>query len=235
MKSRHLLTCIFLYITVIVCNAQTTKICIVSAADTTFLHQHVGLTIFNNFTDTIPINFSIIHHLEKKLQDYLNPDYSVSFVQFPDSVISAKNGFFSSAKTKKIKQWITTKKDIYDLVIVIDNMELSENNRMIPKYTSGIFSRGSNVAYYTTISFFAYRTSNLKMLEYYHEGGDFLKLDKGFKLPEDKKSFTPEMMNYLYDGFRNYLDSRVEHFLAKTYLVPQDRIDLKKAELGTAK
>lgn len=235
MKTRYLLTSILLCSTLFVCNAQTTKICIVSVADTTFLHQHVGLTIFNNFTDTIPINFSIIQQLEKKLKDYLSPAYTVSFDQLPDSVVKAKNGYFSSAKTKKIKQWITTKKDIYDLVIVIDNMELSENNRLIPKNTSGIFSRGKNIAYYTTISFFAYRTSNLKMLEFYHEGGDFIRIDKGFKLPEDRKSFTPEMINLQYEGFRNYLDSRVEHFLSKTFLVPQDRIDIIKAESRTAK
>ena len=154
-------------------------------------------------------------------------------VQLPDSVTKVKNGFFSQARTKKIKQWIKNSKDLYDFVIVIDNMGLSENVRPMRDNTSGVLGRMNSIAYYSTISFFGYRTSNLKPLEYYNQGGDFIKPIKNFKMPEDKRSFTPEMLTFLYDGLKNYLDSRVEYFLAKSYLVPQDKIDAKKAEWGT--
>jgi len=239
MKPTHLLTGLVLCLTMFVftnnSSAQTSKIAIVSVADTTFLHRHAGLTVFTNFTDTLPVNFAIVTHLEKKLQTYLTPVYSVTVVQLPDSVLKAKNGYFSSSKSKKIKQWIKNSKDLYDFIIVIDNMELSDIYRYIPKKSSGLLSRPSFLSYYTTITFFAYRTSNLKPLEYYHEGGEFLKTIKNFKLPDDKKSFTPETMNLIYDGFKSYLDSRVEYFLAKSFLVPQDKIDAIKAESGTTK
>lgn len=123
--------------------AQTTRIGIVSAADTTLIYLHLGLTALTNFIDTIHINFSIVDHLEKKLQVYLNPAYTVTVVHLPDSVMKVKNGFFSQARTKKIKQWIKNSKDQYDFVIVIDNMELSENCRPMHNNTSGLFSRMS--------------------------------------------------------------------------------------------
>jgi len=215
--------------------AQTSKIAIVSVADTTFLHRHAGLTVFTNFTDSMSINFSMVGHIEKELLTYLLPGYSVTVVQLPDSILKAKNGYFRSDKSKKIKLWIKNKKDLYDFVIVIDNMELSEVYSFIPKNSSGLLSRPSFLSYYTTITFYGYRTSNLKTLEYYHEGGEFMKAIKNFKLPEDKKSFTPETLDLINLGFKKYLDSRVEHFLSKTYMVPQDKIDAIKAESGTGK
>ena len=239
MKLKHLFTGLLLCLTSLICtlnsHAQTSKIAIVSAADTTFIHRHVGFTAFSNFIDTLHTNFSIPSYLEKEIQLYLAPSYSVSVVQLPDSVLKAKNGFFSSTKTKKIKQWIANQKDLYGIVIVIDNMGLSENDRLIPVNTSGIFSNRSYVSYYTTISFFAYRTSNLKLLEYYNQGGKFIQPAKGIKLPDDKKSFTPETMSILNTGFKSYLDSRIEYFLTKTYLLAQDKIDAIKAESANTK
>jgi len=234
MKSKHLFLRLILSLTCFVgalnSQAQSTKIAIVSAADTTFVHCHVGFTAFTNSIDTLKPNFSIPDYLEKKIQFYLAPQYSVSVVQLPDSVLKAKDGFFRSTKTKKIKQWIQSNKDLYDMVIVIENMGLSENERQIPKNTSGIFSNRSYVSYYSTISFFAYRTSNLKPLEYYNQGGKFIQTVKDFKLPDDKKSYTPEILNSINNGFKSYLDSRVEYFLAKSYLLAQDKIDAIKAE-----
>jgi hypothetical protein len=239
MKPKNLFTGLFICFICFVyspeCSAQTTKIAIVSVADTTLIYQHLGFTAFTNFIDTIHINFSIVNHLEKELQTYLTPTYSVTIVQLPDSVLKVKNGFFSQARTKKIKQWIKNSNDLYNIVIVIDNMGLSENYRPMHDNTSGLFSRMTYLFYYSTVSFFAYRTSNLKPLEYYNQGGEFLKPVKNFKLPEDKRSFTPEMMNLINEGFKSYLDSRVEHFLTKSYLVPQSKIDEIKAESGTAK
>ena len=234
MKPIHLLSGLLLSLTCLACSlqAQTSRIAIVSVADTTIIHQHVGFTAFTNFIDTMSINFSIIGHLEKKLLTYLTPGYTVTVVQLPDSVLKAKNGLFSSAKSKKIKQWIKNSKDLYDVVIVIDNMGLSENYRPMRDNTSGFFSRTSYISYYSTISYFGYRTSNLKPLEYYNQGGEFMKPVRNFKLPEDKRSFTPEMKTFLFEGFRNYLDSRVEYFLTKSYMVSQDKIDAVKTETG---
>ena len=239
MKPTHLLSGLFMCFMCFAgsqnCRAQTSKIAIVSVADTTVIYHHVGLTVFTNFIDTLHLNFSMIGQMEKTLHSYLDSVYSVKVVQLPDSVMKVKNGFFSQARTKKIKQWIRSSKDLYDFVIVIDNMGLSENDRPMRSNTSGFFSRISYISYYSTISFFGYRTSNLKPLEYYNQGGEFLKPIKNFKLPEDRRSFTPEMRTFLYDGFKNYLNSRVEYFLAKSYLIPQDKIDAIKAEAGTTK
>jgi len=178
MKSAFIRICLFLGITCFVfsvdCQAQGTRIAIVSVADTTCVHRHVGLTIFTNFCDTIQMNFPLLQQMEGKLMAYLNTNYTASVVQLPDSVLKVKNTFFRQSRTKKIEQWIKNSKDQYDLVIVMDNMELSENDRLVPKSTSGIFSRTYFASYYTTISFFAYRTSNLKQLEYYHQGGNFI-------------------------------------------------------------
>ena len=215
--------------------AQIRNIAIVSVADTTCIHRHVGLTAFTNFIDTLHVNFPIIHQIEGKLMTYLSQKYTVSVVQLPDSVLAVKNTFFSSKRDKKIKQWITYNMDLYDLVIVIDNMELSENYRMIPKYTSGIYSGSYYASYFSTMTFYAYRSSNLKPLDYYHEGGKFMQENKDFKIPNHKKSITPEMMILVNDGFKSYLDQRVEYFLVKSYLFPQDRIDVMKAEPVTTK
>ena len=238
MKPTHLfkgLFICFIFYVCTPCSALTTKIAIVSVADTTVLHRHAGLTVFSNFSDTLHLNFSIIHHLENKLQTYLTSSYFVTVVQLPDSVLKAKNGFFSSARNKKVKQWIKNIKDQYNVAIVIDNMELPEILKFIPNNTSGLLSRPGILSYYTTLTFNAYRTSNLNLLEYYQQGGEFLKPDKRFKLPEDKHSFTPEMMNLINEGFKSYLDSRVEHFLTKSYLVPQSKIDEIKGESGKSK
>jgi len=233
MKPTHLLTgllvCLSYFACTQNCRAQTSKIAIVSISDTTFIHQHLGLTAFTNFVDTLHLNFSMIDRMEKTLHTYLDPGYTVTVVQLPDSVLKVKNGFFSAARTKKIKQWIKNSKDVYDIVIVIDNMGLSENERLMRSNTSGLLSRMSYISYYSTISCFAYRTSNLKELEYYNQG-QLVKPVKNFKLPENKRSFTPEMINLLYNGFKNYLDGRVEYFLTKTYLIPQDKIDAIKGE-----
>lgn len=239
MKPRQLFTGILLCLICLVCTlnlqAKTTKIAIVSVADTTFIHRHIGFTAFTNYIDTLPINFSMINYVESKLQSYLNPGFSVSVVQLPDSVSKVKNRFFISAKTKKVKEWIYNNKDLYDFVIVIDNAGLSENNQLIPKNTSGIFSNHSYASYYSTISFFAYQTSNVKLIEYYNLGGVFIMPLRNFKLPKERNNFTPEILNFLYDGFKNYLDSRVVYFLVKTDLLAQDKKDIIKSESGTIK
>lgn len=225
-------------LTYLICsiNAQAqSRIAIVSVADTTFVHRHVGFTVITNFKDTLHVNFPIINYLESKLKFFLDDQYKISVVNLPDSVLKVKNGFFSSARTKKINQWIKASKELYDYVVVIDNMGLNENDRLIPENTSGLFSRMNGVAFYSTISFYAYRTSNLKPVEYYNQGGKFILPFEKFKLPEDKRSFTPEMMVMINDGFKFYLDTRVEHFLAKSYLCPQDRIDAKKAQTSSTK
>jgi hypothetical protein len=227
MRPGHLITgfflCLICFVFTLNLQAKTTRIAIVSVADTTFIHRHIGFTAFTNYIDTLPINFSMINYMESKLLSSLNPGFSVSVVQLPDSVLRAKNRIFISAKTKKVKEWINSNKDLYDFVIVIDNAGLSENNQLIPKNTSGIFSNHSYASYYSTISFFAYHTSSLKLIEYYNLGGEFIMPIRNFRLPKERNNFTPEILNFLYDGFKNYLDSRVEYFLAKSNLLLQDK------------
>ncbi len=99
----------------------------------------------------------------------------------------------------------------------------------MPDNTSGLYTRGRIIGFYTTIAYLAYRTANFQELEYYYIGGKFLMPVKNLRLPEDKRTFSPEMQVVLEDGFTKYLDSRVEYFLTKTYLVPQNLIDRIKA------
>jgi len=244
MKSKQLFLCLFLcsgsLFNMHIAHAQT-KVAIVSAADTTFIHRHLGVTIFANFTDTLPINYSIVNYVEKKIQFYLNENYSMSVVQLPDSVLKLKNGFFSSARTKKVKQWIKSNKDLYDYVIVLENMSLPDIYGLIPANTSGVYSKNAMFrskpfcAYYSSITFYVYRSSDLKPLEYYNGGGELFVPIKKFNTPTEKNSFTPQMLDFIYEGFKGYLDSRVEYFLAKSYLLPQDKIDAIKAKSTIAK
>jgi len=244
MKSKQLFLCLLLcissFLNMVTSQAQT-KVAIVSAADTAFIHQHLGVTIFANFTDTLPINYSIVNYLEKKIQFYLNENYSISVVQLPDSILKLKNGFFSSAKTKKVKQWIKSNNDLYDFVIVLENMTLPNDYGLIPKNTSGIYSKSAMFrskpfsAYYSSITFYVYRSSDLKPIEYYNGGGELFLPIKNFNVPTEKNGFTPQMLDSIYEGFKSYMDSRVEYFLAKAYLLPQDKINAKKAQSSTAK
>jgi hypothetical protein len=230
MRDMNLLHYLTLSLTLAICisnsSAQTSKVAIISLADTTIVHQHVGSTLFSNFTDTLHLDVAVTQHLKQQLSKYLSQKYDVSMVgQLPDSVLSPSEKIFSNwgGLKKEVKKWLT---DRYDFVIFIRNRTIPrETNMIMPDNTSGLYTRGRTIGFYTTITFLAYRTSNFQKLEYYDIGGKFLMPVKNLKLPEDKRTFTPEMQVIIEDGFKKYLDSRVEYFLTKTYLVPQNQID----------
>jgi len=224
---------LILSISVAYSSAQTSKVAIVSISDTTIVHQHVGVTLFANFTDTLHLDIAVKQHIDEYLKKYLSTKYEVSIIDhLPDSVFSTRKGISNdwTRLRKDVKKWLTSVKDQYDWVIFIDNRSIPrEMNVLIPDNTSGIYTRGKYAAFYTTITFVLYRTSNLQETEYYYLGGKLIEQTKNFKLPEDKKTFTPEMLFTIKNGLIKYLDSRVEYFLAKTYLVPQNQIDEIKA------
>lgn len=228
---RHISLSVLLAFTTAYSSAQTSKIALIFIADTTIVHQHVGTTAFTNFTDTLHLDVAAKQHIGEQLKRYLSRSYEVNMVNLPDSVYSEKKGLYGGfGLSKEVKAWLTASKSQYDFAIFIDNMEIpSEINLLIPRKTSGLYTRGKTIGCYTTINFSAYRTSSLKLLEYYTLGGKLVTPLENFKLPEDKQTFTPDMLLILKDGLIKHLDSRVEFFLTKTFLVPQNKIDEIKA------
>ena len=226
---RELTLGIMLIISITYSSAQISKIAIISLEDTTIVNKHVGFTILTNFTDTLNLNIAVKRHIEQQLIKNLSQKFEVSIINhLPDSIIYRQKTW--GGMTKNFKNWITNMKGQYDLVIIIDNLTIPrEMNMMVPNNTSGLYSGSKYMGLYTTITFLAYRTANLEELEYYNLGGKLITQLKTFKLPEDKRTFTPEMFVLIKDGFIKHLDSRVEHFLTKTYLMTQSDIDQIKA------
>lgn len=226
---RELTLGIMLIISITYSSAQISKIAIISLEDTTIVNKHVGFTILTNFTDTLNLNIAVKRHIEQQLIKNLSQKFEVNIINhLPDSIIYRQKTW--GGMTKNFKNWITNMKGQYDLVIIIDNLTIPrEMNMMVPNNTSGLYSGSKYMGFYTTITFLAYRTANLEELEYYNLGGKLITQLKTFKLPEDKRTFTPEMFVLIKDGFIKHLDSRVEHFLTKTYLMTQSDIDQIKA------
>jgi len=210
-------------------SAQISKIAIISLEDTTIVNKHVGTIRFTNFTDTLNLHIAVKQHLEQQLIKDLSQKFQVSIINhLPDSIIYRQKTW--GGMTKNFKNWMTNMKDQYDLLIIIDNLTIpGEMNMMVPNNTSGLYSGSKYMGFYTTITFLAYRTANLEKLEYYNLGGKVVTQLKTFTLPEDKRTFTPEMLVLIKDGFIKHLDSRVEHFLTKTYLMTQSDLDEIKA------
>jgi hypothetical protein len=208
------------------CSVAQTKIAIVSLADTTIVNQHVGLTIFGNFTDTLHLDLAVSRYLEQELQKYLSPTYTVSIVHLPDSVTKGKRELFGAwGIHKEIKEWLSDCRDQYDIVIFTYSTGFApEMNIPVPKNTSGLYSRGRTKGFYTTIFFGAYRTKNLEDLEYY-AGSKLISPLKEFELPEDNRSLTPEMLDMVKTGLTKHFNSRIVQFLTKTFLVAQNNID----------
>lgn len=230
---RNLTVGLVLFTSIAYSSAQTSKVAIISLADTTIVHQHVGTTIFANFTDTLHLDIAMKQCINGYLKKYLTAKYEVSIIeQLPDSVFSARKGIFGdwTGLRKEVRKWLASVKDQYDFVIFIDNISVPrEMNLLIPDNTSGIYTRGKRVAFYTTVTPVLYRTSDLRELEYYYLGGKFVRQIENFKIPEDKKTFTTEMSLQIKEGMIKYIESRVEYFLSKTYLIPQNQIDEMKA------
>jgi hypothetical protein len=62
---RNLTFGLVLIFNIVYSSAQTSKVAIISLADTTVIHQHVGLTILANFTDTLNLNIAVKQHIEQ--------------------------------------------------------------------------------------------------------------------------------------------------------------------------
>lgn len=201
--------------------AQKSKIGIVFDADTTLVTQHIGFTIFSNSTDSSLIKLHLKEHIIQKLKSHLEVKYIVDIIPLPDSLRNIQIGLLESGIGKKLSRWGNTKKEEYDIIIFIRNQVFpSEWNILVPQNTSGIYSRRKDVYLYTTITFYAYRTEKNKLLDYYNLGGDYLHRLKGFKLPKEQKDIDSETLNYLKEEYENYLDQRIEHFLSKSFLIP---------------
>lgn len=226
--SVQLLTIAIFFISSISVTAQTSKIAIVSLEDTTLINQHVGFTVFSNFTDTLQLHLPVRQYVEQRLFRYLSTNYEVSFLNLPDSVYTSRKSIYSawSGLSKEVKRWMTNLKDQYNLIIFVNNIDIPrEMNFIAPPKTSGVYSRGRVFGCFTSISFFAYRTSNLNELEYYNLGGKIVSELKDVSIPEDKRSFTPEALELIKAGLLKHLDSRIVHFLSKTFLVSQQDMD----------
>jgi len=230
---RELTASLLLLISITYSSAQTSKVAIISLADTTIVHQHVGLTIIGNFTDTLHLNLAIKQHIEEQLKKYLSRSYTLSIINDTPDLLSTTKGIYNNwlVLKKEVKNYISSIKDQYDYVIFIANTVIPrETNLIIPENTTGIYTQRRNALVYSTITFFAFRTSNLQKVDFYESYGKLTSPIKDFNLPEDKKSLTPEMLNILKEKIINHLDIRIEYFLAKTYLVPQNLIDEIKAK-----
>lgn len=215
-------------------SAQNSKIAIISLEDTTLVNQHVGLTMFGNFTDTLHLNIAVSQHIEQQLLKYLSQNYDVSIIKrLPDSVYYPKKSIFGTVGglSKAVKGWLSSVKNDYNFVIFLGNTSIPrEWNILVPENTSGLYTRGSHSGFYTTITFFAYRTADLQRIEYFLPPSKIITPLKKFEFPADNKSFTAEMLVTIKDGFINHIDSVVEYFLTKTYLVPQNQLDEIKAK-----
>lgn len=203
---------------------QTNKIGIVFNADTTLISEYVGLTIFANKTTSLPLNIDIEELIKQKLKSYLDTKYAAEFIDLPDSLKSLNVGFFDSNIGKKLRKWTKTKQEDYDLIIFVCNQQMSTGGlnleTLITPNTNGIFTKAKNTFLYTTITFYAFRTSNAQQLEYYNLGGKLLYKLKKFKLPKDKKTFDLATLYFLEEEYKDYLDQRIKHFLVKSYLMP---------------
>lgn len=239
MKRSFILGCFFislLFIISISLKAQKRTIGIVFDADTTLVLEHVGLTIFNNKTNPLPINISISQYIENKLLEHLGNKYEVSICKLPDSLQHVSLNIFEEGGIgKKLTKWAKSKKDEYDIVLFIRNENLSNilYNFVAQRNSSGIYSRKNRVSLYSSITFFAYMNyiPKPKLLNYTGSESVILKHLKGFKLPKDKSSLPPEMLDFIKYEFEKYLDSRIEHYIIKTSLLGPNQKDTIKDDI----
>lgn len=215
------LLCLFVLLSFPTAQAQKSKIGIVFDADTTLVNQYIGLTIFSNSTDSSLIDIHLKEYIIHKLKSHLEVKYDVDLISLPDSLKNTQIGLLESGIGRKLSRWGNTKKEEYDIIIFIRNQIFPyEWNILVPQNTSGIYTKRKSVYLYTTITFYAYRTEKNKLLDYYNLGGDYLHHLKGFKLPREQEEIDSEMLNYLEEEYEKYLDQRIEHFLSKSFLIP---------------
>jgi hypothetical protein len=200
--------------------AQTQKVLIVSLEDTTIVHCHLGITAFTNFKDTLKTSIPLSKIIEEKLSGYLSASFETHIINAPAEIKKQAFGFWG--QSKEYKNWIKEEEKGYDYLIIINNIDISNemNNSAMPKNTSGFYSRGSAHGVFTTINFEVYRTSNNQKIEYYNFGSKVFVHLKDFKMPEDKRTFDDQMLETIKNELIKQIDNRIKYFLAKTYILP---------------
>jgi len=201
--------------------SQTNKIALLSMEDIIIVHQHLGTTAFTNFTDTLHLDIPLATYVQNKLVGWMSAKYDVTIVEVPDSI--RKNAITFWGRSKAFNRWYDDMKSAYDYIVIVSNISIpTEMNYRIPNNTSGFYSRGSLHGPYTTINFDVYRAATNKRMEYFNLGGNIVTQLKEFKMPDDKRSFTPEMLTEIKTELLKHMDIRIKYFLNHTYLVPPD-------------
>jgi len=200
--------------------AQTQKVLIVSLEDTTIVHCHLGLTAFSNFTDTLKTGIPLSKIIEEKLSAYLGTSFETHIISAPDEIRKHAFGFWG--QSKEYKNWIKEQQIGYDYLIIINNIDISNemSNSAMLKNSSGFYSRGSAHGVFTTINFDAYRILNNQRLEYYNLGSKIFVNLKEFKMPEDKRTFDEQMLETIKKELIMQINNRIKYFLTKTYILP---------------
>lgn len=194
--------------------SQTKKALIVSLEDTVLVNCHVGFTAFTNSSEPLKIDIPLGNYIKNKLKEYLSQRYEVGFA-YPTPEMGKK-------QSKEFKSWLQEKQKGYDVLILIRNIDISNEmlNAPIPKFTTGFYSRGRMHGVYTSISFEARKVENNQRLEYYESHKAFENI-KDFKMPKDKNTFDEASLEIIKDALLKHQDTRIKYFLANTYLVPE--------------
>lgn len=218
--SKWTIVLLFLMLLPAFVKGQTKKILIVPMADTSLVTCRVGLTVFSNKADSLPLDLALGKFIENKLVNYLTGTYSVS-IEYPPAEI-AKKPYGAFGKTKEFKKWLEDHQAGTDVVILIHNIDIRNilMDAPIPNSTSGFYSRGRSHGVFTSISFQAYTTHNNRVLEYYEQNKAFVNL-KDFKMPKDKGDFDQASLEVIRSEMCKLQDNRIKYFLSKTYLMPE--------------
>lgn len=215
--------------------SQLSRIAIINLVDTTLLYHHIGFTMFTNKIDTFDCKFNCKKYIDNELSRFLSSKYSLSFITITDSLISSNGSIYNAWGIKKeVKLWLSNLKDDYEIVIFVESGEqadyMNQTNQILK--SSGLYSRGNPIkswaAVYSTVKFIPLRTSSLKTLDYGLSGMKYLERIKNYKFPEEKILIKPEMLPIIKTDLENLLAYKIEYFLTKSFLLPQDAYDKLK-------
>lgn len=210
---------LFLFCHSAVLFSQIKKVLIIPLEEDTLVNCHVGMTIFSNSFEPLHSDLDLSKIVEDKLVQYLDTSsFFVKIIPVPDELRKNAIGFWG--KSKEYKAWLSDVEKGYDILFIVNNIDISNLLSNVPKGTSGFYSKGRLHGVYTTISFEASLISNNRNLEYYNMGSKVFVQMKDFQMPEDKRSFDPEMLNRINQALIEQMDARIRYFLAKTYILP---------------
>ena len=217
--------------------AQISRIAVVNHVDSTLIYMHQGLTIFGNNVDTFDCKFNIKKYIDQELPRLLTANATVSLVNMPDSVLSPNGRLYNKMGNikKTFKSWVSSIKDQYDFVIYVwnDGSQMFQNGPLkieLSGIMSGpkVYKKGA--AAFTAVTFIAFRTSNLKEIDYNAPMMSFYKVIKDFKFIGKNMTIDPEMFPVIKASIINVLDKKFEYFLTRTYIVPQNLYDEVKKD-----